>query len=152
MGLPRTRRSISSTSSVRSAGDRDMRGECFQLRQSKASRSASARPSIAINGLVRADTAIDASANVMRVSADAGISHRVVSANMCGPRLKQIATLLYPHSQIVPDGTSESRTKVEVANLETGMRVVLDAFPDNDAAARPSPSPLLYLTHGSESP
>lgn len=55
------------------------------------------------------------------------------SANMRGTRLQQIAALLYPHSQIVSDGTSESRTKVEVAKSETGIRVVLDALPDNDA-------------------
>ena len=81
----------------------------------------------------RADTAIDANANVMRALADAGISRRVGSANMRGTRLKQIAALLYPHSQIVSDGTSESRTKAEVAKPETGIRVVLDALSDNDA-------------------
>ena len=114
-------------------GDRGMREEYFLLRQSKASGSASARPSIAINGLARADTAIDANANVMRALADAGISRRVGSANMRGTRLQQIAALLYPHSQIVSDGTSESHTKAEVAKPETGIRAVLDALPDNDA-------------------
>ncbi|MDN0070398.1 hypothetical protein [Collinsella ihumii] len=56
---------------------------------------------------------------------------------MRGTRLKQIAALLYPHSQIVSDGTSESRTKAEVVKPETGMRAVPDALPVNEAARSP---------------
>ncbi len=123
-------------------GDRGMRGECFQLRRLRASGSASARPSIAINGFACAGTAIDANANVMSALADAGISRRVGSANMRGTRLQQIAALLYPHSQIVSDGTSESRTKAEVAKPEAGIRAVPDALPDNEAARSPFAIPM----------
>ncbi|MDN0064904.1 hypothetical protein [Collinsella ihumii] len=138
MGLPRTRRFISThLFRAERRGDRGMRGECFQLRRQRASRSASARPSIAISGLARADTAIDANANVMRALADAGIPRRVGSANMRGTRLQQIAVPLYLPPRIVPEGASGGRAKAGIVKLETGMRAVPDALPDNEATRSP---------------
>ena len=114
-------------------GDRGMREEYFQLRQSKAARNAFAHSSNVINGFANASSAVDTNASVMRALAEAGISHRVRSAKMRNPRLQQIATLLYLHSQIVPEGTSRSRAQAGIARLETEMRAVLDALPENDA-------------------
>lgn len=114
-------------------GDRAMREEYFQLRQSKAARNAFAHSSNVINGFANAASAVDTNASVMRALAEAGISHRVRSAKMRNPRLQQIATLLYLHSQIVPEGTSRSRAQADIARLETEMRTVLAALPENDA-------------------
>ena len=113
--------------------DQEMREEYFQLRQVKAARNAFAHSSNVINGFVRSDTMLDTNALVMRALAEAGISHRVRSTKMRNPRLQQIATLLYLHSRIVPEGTSKSRAKDDVARLESEMTDVLADLPNNDA-------------------
>lgn len=120
-------------------GGRGMRGECFRLCQSKASGNAFARSLKRDQRFVRADTAIDANANVMCAPVNSGISRRVGSVNMRSPRLQQIDTLLYPYSQIVPESKSGSRAKAKVAKLETGMRLVLDGFSIMTPSVRPSP-------------
>ena len=146
MGLPRTRRFISThLFRAERRGDRGMLGECFQLRRLRASGSTSARPSIAINGFARVGTAIDANANVMRALADAGISRRVGSANMRGPRLQQIAAPLYLPPRIVPEGASGGRAKAGIVKPETGMRAVSDALPDNEAARSPFAIPMVQF-------
>ena len=63
---------------------------------------------------MRAGTAIVASANVMRAPSDAGISRRVVSANVRDPRLQQVAAPLQLPLRIDPEGASGSRVKADI--------------------------------------
>lgn len=113
--------------------DAAMREEHYQLRQSQLVRNACAHSSDVINGFSRAEGSIEANTLVLRALADAGISHRVRTSKMRNPRLQQIATTLYLHSRIVPEGTSRERARVRVAHLKGEMLQVLETLSGNDA-------------------
>lgn len=67
----------------------------------------------------------------------AGISRRVVSANVRDRRLQQVAAPLQLPLRIDPEGASGTRAKADIEKPEAGMRAVLDALPDNDDARSP---------------
>lgn len=113
-------------------GDRLMLDVHYQLRQSKLVRNACAHSSNVINGFARPGGDIEANAAVMQAIARTGISHRVRTAKMGNPRLQQIATLLYLHAAIVPEGTSKARARKDVARLGTQMEDALKTLSGND--------------------
>lgn len=114
--------------------DAAMREEHYQLRQSQLVRNACAHSSDVINGFSHARGPIEANVLVLKALADAGISHRVRTSKMRNPRLQQIATMLYLHSQIVPEGTSRERACDRIAQLKSEMLHALETLSGNDAA------------------
>ena len=114
-------------------GDGQMLDEHYLLRQAKAARNAAAHSSNVVNGFARKDGAVATNALVSAALSEAGISRGVRSAKMRNPRLQQIATLLYLHSRIVPDGTSRERAASDLAKLKREMEAVVAMMPNNDA-------------------
>lgn len=114
-------------------GDEQMRDEHYLLRQVKAARNAAAHSSNMVNGFGRKGGAIATNATVNAALAEAGISRRVRGAKMSNPRLQQVATLLYTHGRIVPEGTSRERARRDVAHLSAEMGRVLEGLSFNDA-------------------
>lgn len=110
-----------------------MRLTHYLLRQAKARRNCAAHSSDVINGFARRDSTVSTSALVSEALAEAGISRRVRQAKMCNARLQQITTLLFLHTQIVPEGTSKRRAAEDIARLESDMRNALGSLSGNDA-------------------
>ena len=86
-----------------------------------------------VNGFGAATGDIDTNDSVIAAIAKAGISKRVRTAKMRNPRLQQIATLLYVHTRLVPEGTSRDRTRADLKALSAEMEGVLEDLPNNDA-------------------
>lgn len=114
-------------------GDSAMVDEHYMLRQAKAARNASAHSSNMINGFGRKAGAIATNAAVSAALSKAGISKRVRSSKMSNPRLQQIATLLYLHTRLVPQGTSKARAKRDLEALAAEMGAALSGLSGNDA-------------------
>ena len=131
---------------------RAMREEHYQLRQSQLVRNACAHSSDVINGFSHARGPIEANVLVLKALADAGISHRVRTSKMRNPRLQQIATMLYLHSQIVPEGTSRERACDRIAQLKNEMLHALETLSGTTPPVRPSHFSWRCLTNGSDSP
>ena len=113
--------------------DREMRDEHYLLRQTKSLRNACAHSSNIINGFTKCNGNVATNARVSAALAEAGISRRVRAAKMRNPRLKQIATVLYLHSQIVPEGTSRELACGNLMRLRHEMCSVIEELPNNDA-------------------
>lgn len=110
-----------------------MRDEHYLLRQTKSLRNACAHSSNIFNGFTKCDGDVATNARVSTALAEAGISRRVRAAKMRNPRLKQIATVLYLHSQIVPEGTSRELACESLMRLRHEMHSVIEELPNNDA-------------------
>ena len=113
-----------------------MMGECathYLLRQAKAVRNACAHPSNMLNGFSRTEGAVATNARVSDALVEAGISRRVRAAKMRNPRLQQIATLLFLHARIVPEGAGRSRAKTDLGMLRGVMDETLGTLSGNDA-------------------
>ena len=113
--------------------DRSMLHEHYMLRQSKAVRNAAAHSSNVINGFARSDATTHPDAAVTRAITETGISRRVRTSKMKNARLQQITTLLYLHTQIVPEGTSKRRARSELSQLRDVLVKVRNDLSDNDA-------------------
>lgn len=115
-------------------GDKRMVEEHYMLRLTKSARNAAAHSSNMINGFGRKGGALyETSASVAMALTEAGISKRVRGTKMSNPRLQQVATLLYMHARMVPEGTSKERARDNVKRLSAEMGHVLDDLPHNDA-------------------
>ena len=112
--------------------DAEMEDEHYMLRQVKAARNASAHSSNVVNGFGAKDGAIATNDSVAAAIMEAGVSKRVRTAKMRNPRLQQIATLLYVHRRLVPEGTSKSRTRDDLKALAAEMKAVVANLPSND--------------------
>lgn len=113
--------------------DDEMRHEHYMLRQAKSVRNACAHSSDILNGVAVVDTRIDADAAVMRALAEAGLSHRVRTAKMKNPRIRQIATLMYLHTQLVPEGSGKRNAESNLAGLKKRLLETKDLMHANDA-------------------
>ena len=91
-------------------GDSGMEDEHYMLRQVKAARNAAAHSSNVVNGFDATNGSIGTNDSVNAAIAAAGVSKRVRTSKMRNPRLQQIATLLYVHTRLVPEGTSKTRS------------------------------------------
>lgn len=113
--------------------DDGMRHEHYMLRQAKSVRNACAHSSDILNGVAVVDTRIGADAAVMRALAEAGLSHRVRTAKMKNPRIRQIATLMYLHTQLVPEGSGKRNAESNLAGLKKRLLETKDLMHANDA-------------------
>lgn len=113
--------------------DTGMEDEHYMLRQAQFVRNACAHSSNLINGFQLKDDAIDTNISVERAIAKTGLSHRVRTSKMRNPRLKQIATLMYLHSQLVPNGSGRQRACRDMQNLGTKIDGTLEVLSGNDA-------------------
>ncbi len=113
--------------------DSAMEDEHYMLRQVKAARNAAAHSSNIVNGFGAATGGIATNDSVSAAIAGAGISKRVRTSKMRNPRLQQIATLLYVHTRLVPEGTSKDRTRADLKALSAEMENVLADLAGNDA-------------------
>ena len=86
-----------------------------------------------MNGVAVVDARIGADAAVMRALAEAGLSHRVRTAKMKNPRIRQIATLMYLHAQLVPEGSGKKSTSSNLAGLEEKLLEMSNLAPANDS-------------------
>lgn len=68
----------------------------------------------------------------MRALAEAGLSHRVRTAKMKNPHIRQIATLMYLHAQLVPEGSGKKSAASNLAGLEEKLLEMSDLAPAND--------------------
>lgn len=114
-------------------GDREMVHEHYMLRQAKSVRNACAHSSDVLNGIAVVDARIGADAAVMRALAEAGLSHRVRTAKMKNPRIRQITTLMYLHTQLVPEGSGKNSASSNLADLEEKLLEMSNLAPTNDA-------------------
>lgn len=114
-------------------GDREMVYEHYMLRQAKSVRNACAHSSDVLNGVVDDDARIGADAAVMRALAEAGLSHRVRTTKMKNPRTRQIATLVYLHMQLAPEGSKKKSATSNPASLKKKLFEMSDLAPANDA-------------------
>ena len=96
-------------------------------------RSACAHSSDLLNGVAVVDARIGADAAVMRALAETGLSHRVRTAKMKNPRIRQIATLMYLHTQLAPEGSGKKSTSSNLAGLEEKLLEMSNLAPANDA-------------------
>ena len=113
--------------------DPAMEDEHYMLRQVKAARNAAAHSSNIVNGFGAAAGGIATNDSVSAAIAGAGISKRVRASKMRNPRLQQIATLLYVHTRLVPEGTSKDRARADLMALTAEMEDVLADLAGNDA-------------------
>lgn len=113
--------------------DSAMADEHYMLRQVKATRNAAAHSSNIVNGFGASTGSIATNDSVNAAIAKAGISRRVRASKMRNPRLQQIATLLYVHKRLVPEGTSKDRTRADLKALSMEMDGVLEYLAGNDA-------------------
>lgn len=109
-----------------------MRHEHYMLRQVKSVRNACAHSSVILNGFATTDNVVKADYAVMAALAETGLSHRVRTARMRNPRMRQIATLLYLHRQLVPIGSGRERTCSDLAMLKIRMASMIGLVPHND--------------------
>ena len=112
--------------------DDEMRDEHYMLRQAQFVRNACAHSSNMVNGFSGQGSDVDTNAMVERALARTGLSHRVRTSKMRNPRLKQIATLLYLHSRMLPSGSGRKRATADVAKLQRSIAGVLEMIPGND--------------------
>lgn len=112
--------------------DDEMRHEHYMLRQAKSVRNACAHSSDVLNGVAIVDARIGADAAVMKALAEAGLSHRVRTAKMKNPRIRQIATLMYLHMQLVPEGSGKKSAASHLKGLEKKLFEMSDLVPAND--------------------
>lgn len=113
--------------------DPAMRNEHYMLRQAQFVRNACAHSSNLINGFGAKNSAVESNANVERALARTGLSHRVRTAKMRNPRLKQITTLMYLHSRIIPEGSGRQRANSNMTTLAVKMSEASTLFAGNDA-------------------
>lgn len=113
-------------------GDREMVHEHYMLRQAKSVRNACAHSSDVLNGVAVVDARIGADAAVTRALAEAGLSHRVRTAKMKNPRIRQIATLMYLHAHLVPEGSGKKSAASNLAGLEKRLLEMSDLAPANN--------------------
>ena len=85
-----------------------------------------------MNGVAVVDARIGADAAVTRALAEAGLSHRARTAKMKNPRIRQIATLMYLHTQLVPEGSGKKSTSSNLAGLEEKLLEMSNLAPAND--------------------
>ncbi|WP_322154119.1 Abi family protein [Paratractidigestivibacter sp.] len=122
-------------------GDRAMVGEHYMLRQAQSVRNACAHSSDVLNGFARMDATVETDSEVQRALSEAGFSHRVRTSRMRSARVQQIATLLYLHARMVPDGAGKRRAARDMHELRAKIdKVTGIAGIDNSARA-----PLLFL-------
>ena len=115
-------------------GDSDMNEEHYMLRSVKAARNACAHSSNMVNGFGSSSEAVPTTpASISHALSGAGFSRRVRTSKMSNPRLQQIATLLFLHSKIVPEGTSRERAKADLKALSSDMANALSDLSGNDA-------------------
>ena len=112
--------------------DPAMEDEHYMLRQAQFVRNACAHSSNLINGFETKGGAVESNADVERALARTGLSHRVRTAKMRNPRLKQIATLMYLHSRIVPEGSGKRRAAGDMATLKARMGETSELLNAND--------------------
>lgn len=112
--------------------DDEMRHEHYMLRQAKSVRNACVHSSDVLNGVAIVDARIGADAAVMKALAEAGLSHRVRTAKMKNPRIRQIATLMYLHMQLVPEGSGKKSAASHLKGLEKKLFEMSDLVPAND--------------------
>ncbi|MGN0262291.1 MAG: Abi family protein [Eggerthellaceae bacterium] len=122
--------------------DERMRHEHYMLRQVKSVRNACAHSSDILNGIGDVDTRIGTDTAVMDALAKAGISHRVRTAKMKNPRIRQIATLLYLHTQLVPAGSGKKNASCGLSALANQFMEMNKLVPTNDTIC----SSLAFLT------
>ncbi len=84
------------------------------------------------NGFASQSCDVGTNAMVEKALAETSISHRVRTSKMRNPRLKQIATLLYLHSRLVPAGSSRTRATDDMAALQHSIESMLILLPNND--------------------
>ena len=113
-------------------GDDTMRNEHYMLRQAQFVRNACAHSSNMVNGFAGKSSNVGTNAMVERALAEANVSHRVRTSKMRNPRLKQIATLLYLHSRLVPTGSGRGRAINDMAELQRSIKSILALLPNND--------------------
>lgn len=113
--------------------DDEMMHEHYMLRQAKSVRNACAHSSDILNGIAVIDTRVGADATVMNALAEAGLSHRVRTTKMKNPRIRQIATLMHLHTQLVPAGSGKKNAASNLASLEKRLLEMGDLAPTNDA-------------------
>lgn len=113
-------------------GDEGMGHEHYMLRQVKSVRNACAHSSDILNGIGAVDTTVGTDAAVMDALAKAGISHRVRTAKMKNPRIRQIATLLYLHAQLVPEGSGKRSSSCGLMALQKRLSGMCELVPTND--------------------
>ena len=114
--------------------DNAMRDEHYMLRQAQFVRNACAHSSNMANGFADQESDVGTNAMVERALAKTGLSHRVRTPKMRNPRLKQIATLLYLHSCMVPSGSGRRRAIADMSSLQRSIAEVLEMLPGNDRA------------------
>lgn len=114
-------------------GDRKMVHEHYMLRQAKSVRNACAHSSDILNGIAAVDTRINADAAIMAALAEIGLSHRVRTAKMKNPRIRQIATLMYLHAGLVTCGSGKRRASANLAWLKEQMHITAGLIPSCDA-------------------
>ena len=115
-------------------GDSDMSEEHYMLRFVKSARNAAAHSSNIVNGFVGTGGSQHPTPTSVSVALSrAGVSKRVRSSKMGNPRLQQIATLLFLHMRIVPEGTSRERAKADLEALSSDMAGTLSGLSGNDA-------------------
>ena len=113
-------------------GDEAMRDEHYMLRQAQFVRNACAHSSNMANGFANQSSDVGTNAIVEKALAETGISHRGRTSKMRNPRLKQITTLLYLHSRLVPAGSGRARAIDNMANLQRSIDSILALLPNND--------------------
>lgn len=112
--------------------DEEMRNEHYMLRQAQFVRNACAHSSNICNGFAASDSNIATNITIQNALARTGLSHRVRTTKMRNPRLKQIATLLYLHSQMVSEGTGRTRAMYDLQQLSNQIDAVLEKLTNND--------------------
>ena len=113
-------------------GDRKMVHEHYMLRQAKSVRNACAHSSDILNGIATVDTRIYADAAIMAALAEIGLSHRVRTAKMKNPRIRQITTLLYLHVELVACGSGKRRASANLTELKKRMSSTAGLIPSSD--------------------
>lgn len=69
----------------------------------------------------------------MAALAEIGLSHRVRTAKMKNPRIRQITTLMYLHSRLVTRGSGKGRASADLTRLKDRMSSTAGLIRSNDA-------------------
>lgn len=112
--------------------DASMENEHYLLRQAKSVRNACAHSSAMLNELRQIDRTVATDNGVEQAIAKAGLSHRVRTARMESPRIKQIVTLMYLHSITIRQGTGRRHAIERMQSLKRQMASVVELMPTND--------------------
>lgn len=113
-------------------GNEEMRHEHYMLRQAKSVRNACAHSSDMLNGIAVVDTTVSTDSAVLSALTQAGISHRVRTGRMRNPRIRQIVTLMYLHTKLVPEGSGKRKAASDLVNLKKQLSETADLAPSND--------------------